>query len=148
MSSRGNDRPDVSTLVLLKALADETRLRIVSLLLQADDLCSCEIEAVLGLGQSNTSRHLGRLRRAGIIVARQVGHWVHFSLAGVAPGGTAGSETAKAARPATELIVKIVLAARRDTPVLQSDLERLEDYRTSGHSCESIREWQELCARG
>lgn len=148
MSSRGNDRPDVSTLALLKALADETRLRIVNLLLHADDLCSCEIEAVLDLGQSNTSRHLAKLRQNGVIAARQVGHWVHFSLAGGAPGGTAGSDTAKAARPATELIVKIVEAARCDTAVLQSDLERLADYRASGHSCESIREWRELWARG
>ena len=130
----------MSTLVLLKALADETRLRIVNLLLQADDLCACEIEALLELGQSNTSRHLGRLRRAGIIVARQVGHWVHFALAGCVPGGTAGART--------EFITKIVDAARRDTPVLRSDLERLEDYRASGHSCESIREWQELCRQG
>ncbi len=43
--------------VILKALADETRLRMLHLL-KDRELCVCEIEEVLGIQQSNASRHL------------------------------------------------------------------------------------------
>jgi len=55
---------------LLRALADETRLRIFALLTQ-DELCVCEIEDVLGLPQSLVSNHLAVLRRAGLVKARR-----------------------------------------------------------------------------
>ena len=57
----------MSTLDVIKALADETRLRIVGVLEQTDSLCACEIESLLGINQSNASRHLGRLRAAGVV---------------------------------------------------------------------------------
>ncbi len=55
---------------LLRALADETRLRIFALLTK-DELCVCEIEDVLGLPQSLVSNHLAVLRRAGLVKARR-----------------------------------------------------------------------------
>jgi len=55
---------------LLRALADETRLRIFALLTK-DELCVCEIEDVLGLPQSLVSNHLAVLRRAGLVQARR-----------------------------------------------------------------------------
>lgn len=60
---------------ILKALADETRLRIVAILLQGP-LCVCEIEACLSLTQSNVSRHLTVLKRAGILDSYKVAQWV------------------------------------------------------------------------
>jgi DNA-binding transcriptional ArsR family regulator len=51
---------------LLRALADETRLKIFALLTQ-DELCVCEIEDVLGLPQSLVSNHLAVLRRVGLV---------------------------------------------------------------------------------
>ena len=51
---------------LLRALADETRLKIFALLTQ-EELCVCEIEDVLGLPQSLVSNHLAVLRRAGLV---------------------------------------------------------------------------------
>jgi DNA-binding transcriptional ArsR family regulator len=51
---------------LLRALADETRLRIFALLAK-EELCVCEIEDVLGLPQSLVSNHLAVLRRAGLV---------------------------------------------------------------------------------
>jgi len=65
---------------LLKALADATRLRVV-MLLQADELCVCDIVRVLGLPQSTVSRHIGRLREAGVVEARRTGTWMHYRLA-------------------------------------------------------------------
>lgn len=51
---------------LLKALADDTRLRIFALLTKAE-LCVCEIEDILGLPQSLVSNHLAVLRRVGLV---------------------------------------------------------------------------------
>ncbi len=55
---------------LLRALADETRLKIFALLTK-DELCVCEIEDVLGLPQSLVSNHLAVLRRAGLVRRRR-----------------------------------------------------------------------------
>jgi ArsR family transcriptional regulator len=60
--------PDL--LVPLKALADETRLRIFALLTR-QELCVCEIEDMLNLSQSLVSNHLAVLRRAGLVKARR-----------------------------------------------------------------------------
>jgi ArsR family transcriptional regulator len=64
---------------LLKALADPTRLRIVTLLSQGE-LCVCHIQDALSLSQSNVSRHLRILRLAGIVIDRREGQWVHYRL--------------------------------------------------------------------
>jgi ArsR family transcriptional regulator len=55
---------------LFKALSDETRLRIYSLLTKAE-LCVCEIEDILKLSQSLVSNHLAVLRRVGLVKARR-----------------------------------------------------------------------------
>ncbi len=55
---------------LLRALADETRLKIFALLTK-DELCVCEIEDVLRLPQSLVSNHLAVLRRVGLVQWRR-----------------------------------------------------------------------------
>ena len=65
---------------LFRALGDETRLRIVSLLAHGE-LCVCHLEAALKLSQPNISRHLGVLKHAGIVESRRDGNWVHYRLA-------------------------------------------------------------------
>ncbi len=64
---------------ILKALSDENRLRILNLL-RNGELCVCDIETVLGIKQSNTSRHLNRLKIAGIIASRKKSQWVYYRL--------------------------------------------------------------------
>lgn len=118
----------MSTLGILKALADETRLRILSLILEAEDLCACEIEAILELSQSNASRHLSRLREAGLVADERRGQWRHFSV----PGPV---------RAADALAHLVVDAARSDLAVLHHDSIRLANYRSSGNTCETIRAW-------
>ena len=51
---------------ILKALSDETRMRIFRMILNGD-MCVCEIENSLNLTQSNASRHLTVLKKAGIL---------------------------------------------------------------------------------
>ena len=64
---------------ILKALADENRIRILNLL-RNGELCVCDIEAVLGIKQSNTSRHLNRLKVADIIASEKKSQWVYYRL--------------------------------------------------------------------
>jgi len=66
---------------LFKALADETRLRIISLLLTEAELCVCDIIAALKLPQSTVSRHLAYLRKTGWVNDRRCGLWMYYSIA-------------------------------------------------------------------
>ena len=63
-----------------KALADETRLRIVKLL-ELREMCVCEVMVALGLTQPTASHHLGLLENAGLVKDRKEGKWVFYSLA-------------------------------------------------------------------
>lgn len=65
---------------LLTALADETRLRIVSLLTLEGELCVCELVAALDTHQPKVSKHLAILRSHGIINPRREGQWIHYRL--------------------------------------------------------------------
>jgi ArsR family transcriptional regulator len=62
------------------ALADATRLRILSLL-KDGEVCVCHIHGSLGVPQPTASRHLAYLRRAGLVAARRDGVWMHYSVA-------------------------------------------------------------------
>lgn len=64
---------------LFKALSDETRLRILTLLLDGE-LCVCEVMAMLDLPQSTVSRHLAYLRNSGWVCDRRQGVWMFYRL--------------------------------------------------------------------
>lgn len=64
----------------LKALADETRLRIVALLSHGE-LCVCHLESALELSQPTVSRQMAVLRAAGLVESRRQGTWVFYRLA-------------------------------------------------------------------
>jgi ArsR family transcriptional regulator len=66
---------------IIKSLEEETRLRIMALLLHAEELCVCDFMAVLQLPQSTVSRHLSLLKNAGWLSDRRAGVWIHYSLA-------------------------------------------------------------------
>ncbi len=62
---------------LFKALSEESRLRILSILLDGE-LCVCELEASLNLTQSNASRHLNILRQSGILLSCKKAQWTYY----------------------------------------------------------------------
>ena len=64
---------------LLKAFADETRLRILNLL-SGGELCVCDIMSVVKAPQPKISRHLAYLRRHGLVETKREGQWVYYSL--------------------------------------------------------------------
>ncbi|MFN2431545.1 MAG: ArsR/SmtB family transcription factor [Gemmatimonadota bacterium] len=63
----------------LKALADPTRLGILSQLLAApDDTCVCDIACCFDVGQPTISHHLKTLRQARLVRAQRRGTWIHY----------------------------------------------------------------------
>jgi ArsR family transcriptional regulator len=63
-----------------KALSDETRLQIVTLLLGHEELCVCDFVGALGQTQSKVSRHLRYLYNAGLVEDRREGLWMHYRI--------------------------------------------------------------------
>ncbi|MFA6530822.1 MAG: metalloregulator ArsR/SmtB family transcription factor [Candidatus Micrarchaeia archaeon] len=59
-------------LVILKALADRTRLSIVRTLLKGE-MCACELPKLVGRAQPTVSLQLKKLVRAGILACRKDG---------------------------------------------------------------------------
>lgn len=64
---------------VLKALSDETRLRIISLLYEKE-LCVCDVMEALQISQTKASRHLTYLKNAGMVTDRKQAQWVYYSL--------------------------------------------------------------------
>ncbi len=63
-----------------KVLSDESRLKMLWLLLNHRELCVCDVMAVLKITQSKASRHLAALRHIGIATDRREGLWAYYSL--------------------------------------------------------------------
>jgi len=100
---------------LFKALADETRVRIVASLAHGE-LCVCHIEAVLALPQPTVSRHLAILRSAGVVEVRREGLWVLYRLA-------------KQPDADCQRQLRALAAAFAPHEALRADLERLRKLR-------------------
>ena len=65
---------------LCRCLSDTTRFALVRELAQGEEACVCDLVASLGAPQPTVSRHLGELRRCGVVVARRDGTWMHYRL--------------------------------------------------------------------
>ena len=77
----------------LKALADPTRLRLLSMMLASPGLeaCTCDLTEPLGLTQPTVTHHLRKLAGAGLVVAdRRVGNFTYYRVALNALSGLAG----------------------------------------------------------
>jgi ArsR family transcriptional regulator len=106
---------------LFKALADETRLRILNLLCR-QEICVCQIVEALGLGQSKVSRHLAHLRNAGLVNDRREGLWMYYSLA--QPSGRLH-----------EQVIEWLKQAEDEVPMGTADLEALGNLGECGDLC-------------
>lgn len=65
---------------IIKALADENRIRIICLLKFKKDLCVCELTELIGLAQPTISSHLKLLENAGLIESYKDGLWVNYNI--------------------------------------------------------------------
>ena len=67
------------TIKTFKALSDETRLRILSILLERE-CCVCEVMQALDISQTRASRNLAALHEAGFLKLRKDGLWSLYSI--------------------------------------------------------------------
>jgi ArsR family transcriptional regulator len=79
---------------LFQALGDPTRLRLLNLM-AAGEVCVCYFVEILDQAQPKISRHLAYLRRAGLVVARRDGKWMHYRI--VVPSDPAQAAVLKTA---------------------------------------------------
>ena len=88
----------MTPLDFFKALSDETRLNLLVLIHQLNEVCVCELTSALELSQPKISRHLAILREAKLISARRKGKWVYYRLSlALSPWHTATIEHAASA---------------------------------------------------
>ena len=67
--------------LLLKALADPTRLAMVWCLRRAQaPVCICDFTATFDLGQPTISHHMGKLKAAGLVESEKRGLWIYYRL--------------------------------------------------------------------
>jgi len=109
----------IDIVTTFKALADETRVRVLKLL-GSGELCVCEIAAALDLDQPRLSFHLRILKEAGIILDRRQERWIVYRLND------------------SDMFIRFLLMAigEKYSPVqARSDLDRLNAFGNSGRPC-------------
>ena len=108
-----------------KALSDESRLKMLWLLLNHRELCVCDIMAVLEITQSKASRHLAALRHAGIVDDRRKGLWSYYSLRELNDG--LAKEHLK--------VLRTTLSKHSDSKLLLSKLNAWLKVKRRGETC-------------
>jgi DNA-binding transcriptional ArsR family regulator len=66
-------------MAITKALADEQRVRML-LALRRQELCLCQIVALVGLATSTVSKHMSILKQARLVESRKEGRWIYYRL--------------------------------------------------------------------
>ncbi len=105
-----------------KALSEETRLRILNLLLERE-CCVCEVMQALDISQSRASRNLNALYDAGFLRLRKEGLWSVYSIDKVGMKGYFPD------------LVEAVSKALKDNEVANRDRELLQKAERVGPSC-------------
>ena len=100
-------------LAAIKALADESRLRVVRAL-QGRELCLCQIVELLGLATSTVSRHMSILHQARLVESRKDGRWTYFRLDENAPKEVAAT-------------LEAAISGLRRDPIAREDNRRLKE---------------------
>ncbi|MEW6662132.1 MAG: ArsR/SmtB family transcription factor [Bacillota bacterium] len=111
---------------IIKALADETRLRMLNLLRQ-EALCVCEMEYLLDLNQSNASRHLNKLWNANIIANEKRAQWVFYRI----------NQAVLNEHP---LVRELIISELEKIDQFKQDTDKLQEYKNSGLTCEHIKQ--------
>src|SRR3989337_3528441 len=65
---------------IFKACSDESRLRILHLIFENEEMCISDLEKILEFTQTKTSRHLTYLKNSGILTFRRHNHWVFYTI--------------------------------------------------------------------
>lgn len=111
---------------IFKMFGDDTRLRIFNLLID-NKLCVCEIETILEITQSNASRHLNRLKTAGLIRSAKDSQWIYYTV----------SEDFIADNSSLYIYLKEKLSS---TEECVDDINKLHRYQKSSFTRSDVRE--------
>jgi ArsR family transcriptional regulator, arsenate/arsenite/antimonite-responsive transcriptional repressor len=65
--------------MMFKALAEPARVKIMSMLLNADEVCACDVATGIGKTAATASHHLKLLREAGLVTGDKRGTWIFYS---------------------------------------------------------------------
>jgi ArsR family transcriptional regulator len=106
----------------IKALSDETRLRILNLLLERE-CCVCEVMQALDISQTRASRNLNILYDAGFLTLRKEGLWSLYSIK---------KQDASTYFPE---IIEAIKRGLKDNRVAIQDRERLKSVERVGPTC-------------
>jgi ArsR family transcriptional regulator len=106
----------------LKTLSDETRLRILNVLLERE-CCVCEVMQALEISQTRASRNLSMLYDAGFLKVRREGLWAIYSV---------DYEGMKKCCPD---LVEAVRKGLDDSEIVALDMERLKKAERVGPGC-------------
>jgi len=101
-------------MAVLKALADENRVRVL-VALRGRELCVCQIVQLLGLANSTVSKHMAILKQARLVDSRKHGRWIYYRLA--------DEDVLPEAAEATEFVIRSL--AKDDT--IGQDGRRLKE---------------------
>lgn len=110
----------------LKALGDETRLRILNIL-RYGSLCVCEIEDILQITQSNASRHLNKLMNADLVTYYKEAKYVYYKF---------DEETLRE----FSFIEELLSNELEKEEILKQDYNMLKAYKGAGINCETTNE--------
>ena len=102
-----------------KALSDETRLRILRVLMERE-CCVCEVMQALEISQTRASRNLKVLYDARLLKMRRDGRWVLYSI------------DRKGMKPYSAILVQAVKKALENSPMVTLDQKRLKGARRIG----------------
>jgi ArsR family transcriptional regulator, arsenate/arsenite/antimonite-responsive transcriptional repressor len=110
---------------IMKALADETRLRILNIL-KYGELCVCELEILLDINQSNASRHLNKLTNARIVEYYKKAQYVYYKF---------NEETLREYKFISEIINNETVKIEK----CNKDIARLQEYKNSNITCDDLK---------
>ena len=109
---------------MLKALGDDTRIRIINILSHGS-LCVCEIEEILNITQSNASRHLNKLMNAKLVIYYKESKYVYYKI----------DENTIQNHPFIKEIIDSELSKIEN---LKNDYKNLKDFKNEGMNCDTI----------
>lgn len=91
---------------LFKAFSEESRIRIIHLVRNNEEMCITDLEQVLDFSQTKTSRHLSYLKNAGLLKSKKKDQWNYYQL-----------------KEDFTPIIDVILSWFEKDPVLQKDQE-------------------------
>jgi ArsR family transcriptional regulator, arsenate/arsenite/antimonite-responsive transcriptional repressor len=68
------------TTEVFRALADPIRLELLAVIAAQGPICVCHLEEALQYKQPRISKHLGTLRKAGLVESRREGTWIYYEV--------------------------------------------------------------------